>query len=184
MRNTPLPTEAQKDAAAAVRMAQSALSFGSEHLSHEVTERLRVARMQALKHLKTTPEPVKIVQPSRLSRWLQGMPSFTRSMLVAPALFLAIFISQRAVIDQPVAQSVALMSSQDHAQVLPATNPRTPQLASAPADSATEVDAILQEQIPLQAYLDDGFNQYSARIQQETRSHAQKVGYHPQNGNN
>lgn len=158
--NSPKPHDL--DRATAVTLARQSLNDGVDALPHHVSERLRASRVRALAQLKTAPAHVETRNNSIIT-WLQHLPSFTRGMVLAPVLFLAIFASQRGLMEpssSSSAHSLAVMNG-------------TPANVEPP-----NIDAILNEEIPLQAYLNNDFNQFN---QQAIQGHIQKTGY--QNGN-
>ena len=149
-------------AAKTIQLTRTHLNEAVDELPHHVTERLRAARVRALSQLNKP--AVRIDNTTNgLIGWLQRLPTFARTMVIAPALFLAIFASQRSLTQDNEPQMSAPMAIMSTAS---------------PDAAAPDIDAILSEEIPLQAYLDNDFNQFNQKItQQPAHGHVQKTGF-------
>jgi hypothetical protein len=149
-------------AAKAIQLTRAHLNEAVDELPHHVTERLRAARVRALSQLNKPAVRIDTTT-NGLIGWLQRLPTFARTMVIAPALFLAIFASQRSLTqnnEQRMSSAMALMNAPTSEAVAP------------------NIDAILNEEIPLQAYLDNDFNQFNQKIvQQPAHGHVQKTGF-------
>lgn len=159
--NNPAPNTETRHAAAAIRLIRMHLDSAVDELPHHVTERLRITRVRALSQLK---QPTVRVDhtTNRLVGWLQQLPTLARTMVIAPAVFLAIFASQRSLTPEGDSQMIASMAATN------TTNKGT---------DLPNIDAILNEEIPLQAYLDSDFNQFNQKItQQSIHGNTQKIG--------
>jgi hypothetical protein len=144
-------------AAHAVLLTKQALDDDTAQLSHTITESLRAMRVQALNQPVRAAAPA---QPNRFTAWLQKMPRLSKSIISLPLLGLAIFIAMNNN-GEPKSTHI---------------------VAKAPVENAElNVDAILNEKIPLQAYLDADFGHYLAQTQQAAASHAANVSFQPRN---
>ena len=187
--------------ARSVLLAREALDFGTEHLSHDITERLRAARVRALTAPAQKTTPAK--QSSfNFGQWFNHLSGWLRGAIAASTVAIAFVLTfgttqsdlnnlptQANVVasTQPetvmgalpavptghalVSNTVATVQGKaKHADTGTSSTARSAPQASAPlstvASASTnaddeQVDIILREKIPLQAYLNDDFNQYA-----------------------
>jgi Protein of unknown function (DUF3619) len=143
------PTTTPLQAAHAVRLTRQTLDNGLEQLPHDITERLRAARVQALAQ-RTRPAQIT-AQNGGFFAWLQRMPNLTRGLIGIPVLAMALLIGKNIHAPTALSPDVALNSLFE---------PTPVSLMSTAHHDALNIDAILNEQIPLQAYLDDDFNRF------------------------
>ena len=187
--------------ARSVLLAREALDFGAEHLSHDITERLRAARVRALS------APIQKTAPAKQSsfnfgQWFNHLSGWLRGAIAASTVAIAFVLTfgttqsdlnnlptQANVVasTQPetvmgalpavptghalVSNTVATVQGKaKHTDTGTSNTARSAPQASAPlstvANASTnaddeQVDIILREKIPLQAYLNDDFNQYA-----------------------
>lgn len=132
--------------AQAVRLTRKTLDDSAEYLPYDITERLRAARVQALAGVARKPV---VIQEKHLTDgllgWLQRMPVFAKTLVAVPALCLAM-VAIQTTNQNNIAAPMALSAS------LPASAAVDPNVIN--------IQAILTEQVPLQAYLDDDFNHF------------------------
>lgn len=136
--------------AQAIRLTRKTLDAGTDHLPYDITERLRAARVQALAGISRKPA---VVQEKHLTDgilgWLQRMPVLAKALFAVPALCLAIVAIQTTNQNNDITSPAAM------ALTASITTPN-----SATDVNALNIEAILKEQVPLQAYLDDDFNHF------------------------
>ncbi|MBS1174495.1 MAG: hypothetical protein H6R05_626 [Burkholderiaceae bacterium] len=203
--NTPLSEHTQQttmDAASiahSVLFARAALDFGAENLSHDVSERLRVARMHALASSTQKTKHTAQLSASNFNfgSWFHHLSAWLRGGIAAGTVaiaFLFTFGATQSDLDVlpnqasvaatadthnvmatlPEVQTTRALASNGVANVqnkikhtttssthvMADTEAPTSTVASANPDDE-QVDIILREKIPLQAYLNDDFNQYA-----------------------
>ena len=193
-----------------VLLARAALDFGAQNLSHDVTERLRVARMRALaasQSSKVSQAPQPDVSNFNFGQWFHHLSGWLRGGLATGAIaiaFLLTFGTTQSDLDRlsshkadavatyypahgvmaslPEIQANRALGSNTIANNQNKAKPRTAELTTmATVDTSTlstnasnhsmtsvnaddeQVDIFLREKIPLQAYLNDDFNQYANR---------------------
>ena len=190
-----------------VLLARAALDFGEQNLSHDVTERLRVARMRALaaaSQSKKAPHATQTdVSHFNFGQWFRHLSGWLRGGLATGAIaiaFLLTFGTTQSDLDQLSKKTATVATTPNHdvmAASLPEmqtgrallasntitnvqnkTKPRTIELGKVDTNTDTnavnssvaslgaddeQVDIFLREKIPLQAYLNDDFNQYANR---------------------
>ena len=144
-----------QDAMRAIQLTRSTLDNGAQQLPHEITERLRAARMQALAQMRTA--PAKPARKPNFFDWLQNTPLLAKGMVVVPVLAAAFLITLN--IQNP---------TNDSSEVALSSFFKPVPTASKAADTLN-IDAILNEKIPLQAYLDDDFSRYLERNKTQTQ---------------
>ena len=191
--------------ARSVLLARAALDFGEQNLSHDVTERLRVARMRALaaaSQSKKAPHATQTdVSHFNFGQWFRHLSGWLRGGLATGAIaiaFLLTFGTTQSDLDQLSNKTDAIATTPTHGvmaslpemqtghalasnTIVNAQNkskPRTIELSKADTNTHTnaidssvaslgvndeQVDIFLREKIPLQAYLNDDFNQYANR---------------------
>ncbi len=190
--------------ARSVLLAREALDFGAEHLSHDITERLRAARVRALTApaQKTTPAKPAKQSSFNFGQWFNHLSGWLRGAIAASTVAIAFVLTfgttqsdlnnlptQANVVasTQPetvmgalpavptghalVSNTVATVQGKaKHADTGTSSTARSAPQASAPLSTVAsvstnaddeQVDIILREKIPLQAYLNDEFNQYA-----------------------
>ena len=182
-----------------VLLARAALDFGAESISHDVSERLRVARMHAL--ASSTQKTKHTVQSSasnfNFGSWFHHLSGWLRGGIATGAVAIAFLLtfgttqsdldrlsnktnlattphSVMASIPEIQASRALVSNTATHAPIQ--TKAHTVELstidniayASAPNNSTDnlnpndeQLDIFLHEKIPLQAYLNDDFNQYA-----------------------
>lgn len=138
----------------AIQLTKQLLDDGLTELPYDITERLRAARMQALSQTKRVAETKT---NDGFWTWLQRMPALSKSLIVVPVLATALLIGTQIHAPNLDAPSVAFNNVFAPAPVA---------LMQANPAETINIDAILNEKIPLQAYLNDDFNRFVA---QETR---------------
>ena len=204
--DTPLSEHTQQTPVDAINIARSvllareALDFGAEHLSHDITERLRVARVRALavaSNQKTSHATQSSHSNFNFGQWFNRLSGGLRGGIAAGAVtiaFLLTFGTTQSDLDVlPNQANVVATAGKQHVR---ATLPEVQttraftsngvvnvqnkiKQASVPNSNATvaanvqistvssanpddeQVDIVLREKIPLQAYLNDDFNQYA-----------------------
>ncbi|TDR33062.1 DUF3619 family protein [Hydromonas duriensis] len=145
-----------KELAQAVRLTRRTLDSSVEHLTYDINERLRAARVQALSQTSTSLVKNNPQHNDGMLDWLQRMPSLAKVLFAAPTLCLAL---------------IAVETTQNNVTI---DSPMSPTALSSPTDSvnALNIDAILQEQVPLQAYLNQDFNNFIEKDKQNTSNHS------------
>lgn len=196
--------------ARSVLLAREALDFGAEHLSHDITERLRAARVRALTAPTQKTAPAKQANFNfgqwfnHLSGWLRGAIAAstvaiafvltfgttqsdlgnlpTKADTVASAQPNSVVDTLPSVSSAPTSQTLmsnTVATNQSNANranpnstlrstarsAAPESAPMTSVATAAvnPNAEDEQIDIILREKIPLQAYLNDDFNQYANR---------------------
>ena len=127
----------------AIQLTRQLLDDGLTQLPHDITERLRFARMQALSQPRRV---VEVKKDDGFFAWLQRMPTLAKSLVAVPVLSVAL-----------------LVATNIHTPNMAPTNifaPAPVALMQTPAADTINIDAILNEKIPLQAYLNDDFNRF------------------------
>ena len=167
--NTASQNLTPKHAAHAVKLTRQALDAGVDDLPYEITERLRAARMRAIAQIKSHAPAVAQEKyfSDGLIGWLQRMPTLAKTLMAVPALCLVIVVAENTStpsINNVALQPTALMSN-------PLTAAYTP--TSTDAVNALNIDAILKEQVPLQAYLNEDFNHFIDQDKQNKAVHPQ-----------
>jgi hypothetical protein len=204
--DTPLSEHTQQttlDAASiahSVLLAREALDFGADHLSHNITERLRAARVRALavaSNQKTSHATQSSHSNFNFGQWFNRLSGGLRGGIAAIAVTIAFLLtfgttqsdldrlsnktnlattphSVMASIPEIQASRALVSNTATHAPIQ--TKAHTVELstidniayASAPNNSTDnlnpndeQLDIFLHEKIPLQAYLNDDFNQYA-----------------------
>ena len=159
-------------AAHAIQLTRKLLNASTDDLPYDITERLRAARMRAIAQIKPH-APTKIQEKhfsDGLIGWLQRMPTLAKTLMAVPALCLAVVVAENTNTPSTsniASQPTALMSRQLTAAYTPT-----------PADTvnALNIDAILKEQVPLQAYLNEDFNHFIDQDKQNKAVHPQTSG--------
>ena len=193
--------------ARSVLLAREALDFGTEHLSHDITERLRAARVRALTAPAQKTTPAK--QSSfNFGQWFNHLSGWLRGGIAASTVAIAFVLTfgttqsdlgnlptqadtvasaqpnnvMDTLTSAPTSQTLmsnTVATNQSNAnRANPNSTPRSAARSVAPESApmtsvATaavnpnaedeQIDIILREKIPLQAYLNDDFNQYANR---------------------
>ena len=171
--NTASQNLTPKHAAHAVKLTRQALDAGVDDLPYEITERLRAARMRAIAQINKAHASTVIKEKSfsdGLIGWLQRMPTLAKTLMAIPALCLVVVVAENTStpsISNVALQPTALMNT-------PLTAAYTP--TSMDAVNALNIDAILKEQVPLQAYLNEDFNQFIDQDKQNKVAQPQTSG--------
>ena len=163
---TTSPSFTPEHVAHAIQITRHALNASADALPYDITERLRAARMQALAQVKKAHKPTVIHQATHeksisddLLGWLQRMPTLAKTLMAVPALCLAIVVAENTSTPNVsnTTQAVALMGNAAYAPT--------------PVDTANalNIDAILKEQVPLQAYLNEDFNHFIDQDKQDNK---------------
>lgn len=146
--------------AQAIRLTRKTLDAGTDHLPYDITERLRAARVQALAGISRKPVAVQEKHlTDGLLGWLQRMPVLAKALFAVPALCLAIIAIQTTK-ENNVSTPMALTASIANTNAVNDAN----------AVNALNIDAILKEQVPLQAYLDADFNHFIEQDKQDAQA--------------
>ncbi len=153
----------------AVQLTRRVLDDGLDQLPHDITERLRAARVQALAQRARVTQPI-VTKNEGFFGWLQRMPTFTKGLVALPVLAAALMIGKNIHAPNTLSPEVALNNLFDPAPVA--------LMQTKAADDMINIDAILNEQIPLQAYLNDDFNQYVAQNVRNNITHEQSNSHH------
>ncbi|AXF85982.1 hypothetical protein DTO96_101722 [Ephemeroptericola cinctiostellae] len=156
----------------AVQLTRQLLDAGVDDLPYDITERLRAARMRAIAQVKS--HAPTVAQEKHISDgligWLQRMPTLAKTLMAIPALCMAIVVAENT--STPSASNIA---SQPTALM---SSPLTAAYAPSSMDTinALNIDAILKEQVPLQAYLNEDFNHFIDQDKQNKAPHPQTSG--------
>ncbi|MGL4767582.1 MAG: DUF3619 family protein [Formosimonas sp.] len=132
-----------ENTARAIALTRQVLDHGVEQLPYDITERLRAARTRALSAQKN--KPILSVSTGFWG-WLQRMPTLAQSLVAVPVLAGALLIGTQIynpASDDSIPAPMALMQISN--------------------EEPLNIDAILDEKIPLQAYLNDDFNRFVAQ---------------------
>lgn len=135
-----------------IHLTRKSLNHSVEQLPHEITERLRMARQQALNSIKT----VKQAQRNKIILWLFSIPRLNRSLISIPIVIFALTLG------------ISMHTNKTQQQL------HTTVYKSAPIS----IDAVINEKIPLQAYLNEDFNQYIEETNKKT-ARVQHAGFTP-----
>lgn len=159
----------------AIQLTRQLLDAGVDDLPYDITERLRAARMRAIAQVKS--HAPAVVQEKHISDgligWLQRMPTLAKTLMAVPALCMAIVVAENTSTSNTsntsniTSQPTALMSSPFTAAYAP---------TSMDTINALNIDAILKEQVPLQAYLNEDFNHFIDQDKQNKATHPQTSG--------
>ncbi len=204
--HTPPSAEQASLIARDVLLAREALDYGTDALPHDITERLRAARVRALSAPKKSVQATPRKSTFNFGSWYQHLSSWMRSGIAVGAVAVAFILTlgttqsdlnsasqqanaqgnSQALQANSSVQSASLTSSMSASGIMSAlptlnkdTNGKTTVtknknpsgaarvLLAADAVSANpedeQVDIILREKIPLQAYLNEDFNQFTER---------------------
>ena len=162
-------------AAHAIQLTRKLLNASTDDLPYDITERLRAARKRAIAQIKPH-APTKIQEKhfsDGLIGWLQRMPTLAKTLIAVPALCMAIVVAENTSTSNAsntsniTSQPTALMSSPFTAAYAP---------TSMDTINALNIDAILKEQVPLQAYLNEDFNHFIDQDKQNKATHPQTSG--------
>lgn len=118
----------------AIQLTRESLNHSVDQLPHEVIERLHIARQQALNNIKIANQ----AQRNKIILWLFRIPQLNRSLISIPVIIFAVSLG--------FSMNANKTQQKSHTTTYTAT--------------PINIDAIINEKIPLQAYLNEDFNQY------------------------
>lgn len=143
-----------KSLAHVINLTRKTLDEGLNQIPYEVTERLRATRAQALSAI-----PAKQIKRNPIMTWLRSLPQLTRALIATPIAVLALMFGLKI-------------------HEVPQT-PQAPMSAATTEVKKINIDAVLNEKVPLQAYLNEDFNQYIEQDVHQNAAQAQSASFSP-----